>query len=218
MDIGRHVPGIFTVGLDDLAVRIEGNKKYQQYFKTMKYPGQFHFFKGIGHEYPHKMHDSMHAFLLKKMRVTCPKKFTAGYRLYDNAKQDKPFVLDQYWLRARKWASGGAKIEIEVVGNTIKIVADNKFEGELFLNDQIVDLDKEITILSEQRKIFSGKVKRSIPFLLEHFRTHRDHERLFLVFSPGLAKLTFRSSPSSTIFWPDINGDSCIPKLMVAVS
>lgn len=55
-----------------------------------------------------------------------------------------------------------ARIDAKRDGNTIDLTLDNIESMRLYLNDQMVDVDKQITITINKKKTIQGKAKRSI--------------------------------------------------------
>ena len=71
-----------------------------------------------------------------------------------------------YWLgRAPDAAKAGEKIEAEVSGQTIRISAGGAKGLELWLSDELVDLDKPLSVVVDSKTVFEGHVSRSAKVL-----------------------------------------------------
>ena len=76
--------------------------------------------------------------------------------------QDDAISSRFYWLAIdAKNAKAGQKIEARCQGQTISIDSKDYDELTLRLSDELLDLDKEITVTWNDKKVFSGKVPRS---------------------------------------------------------
>lgn len=63
--------------------------------------------------------------------------------------------------------------------NRIDITSENVYEVELFLNDDIVDLDRPFTIYVNGEKTWNGIKERDWRYLLERYQSSGDATRLF---------------------------------------
>ncbi|HUT36539.1 MAG TPA: tetratricopeptide repeat protein [Planctomycetota bacterium] len=68
----------------------------------------------------------------------------------------------------------GQVIAAVVPGNRINLVTRHIEELTVFLDDQMVDLDKPVRIVANGELVFNGTVQRSIEQLFESARFHRD--------------------------------------------
>lgn len=79
-----------------------------------------------------------------------------------------------YWLSVpTKESKKGQTIRAEVVGQTINLETDKIQDVGLRLSDELLDLDKEITVTRNGRQVFQGTVQRSALAIYESL-----HERL----------------------------------------
>lgn len=67
-----------------------------------------------------------------------------------------------YWLQVpQNEMKRGNKVEARIKGNTIQILHCDYSEITLFLDDDMLNLDKKVTVLYQGHKIFSGKLTRT---------------------------------------------------------
>jgi len=94
--------------------------------------------------------------------------------------QDDRLHNDFYWLGTEK-AKTGDKVIVEINKATNEIVLkENSFAKLLvYLNDDMLDLDKPIKIIADGRKIFSGKLKRSKKIIKESVDKRLDANMIF---------------------------------------
>lgn len=73
-----------------------------------------------------------------------------------------------------------ATIDASIVGRTrIEVTAEHVQRYSLFLNDQLIDISKPLTITTNGRLSFEGMVSPSVETLLRQARLRQDPERLF---------------------------------------
>jgi len=180
MAVLEYVPGFYVVGLDDKEDRVEGYRRAEAFFKKHGYPAEFRFEEGRGHEYVPELDREGFPFLLKHRRVAPPKKFHALFFDYSNySPRQRTYFAAQYWLTATKFDPRGTRVEVRVEDNTVRIEGKGLVAGELRLNDQVVDLDRDVVVVLNGKEVHRGRVERSVRFLLEDFERTRDPKRLF---------------------------------------
>lgn len=75
-----------------------------------------------------------------------------------------------------------ATIDASIVGRTrIEVTAEHIQRYSLFLNDQLIDVSKPLTVTTNGRLSFEGMVSPSVDTLLRQARLRQDPERLFPV-------------------------------------
>lgn len=75
-----------------------------------------------------------------------------------------------------------ATIDASIVGRTrIEVTAEHVQRYSLFLNDQLIDVSKPLTVTTNGRLSFEGMVSPSVDTLLRQARLRQDPERLFPV-------------------------------------
>jgi hypothetical protein len=75
-----------------------------------------------------------------------------------------------------------AKIEASIVGtNRIEVSTERVQRYSLFLNDQLIDFSKPLTVVTNGRLSFSGVVSPSVETLLRQARLRQDRQQLFPV-------------------------------------
>jgi pimeloyl-ACP methyl ester carboxylesterase len=73
-----------------------------------------------------------------------------------------------------------AKLDAAIVGvNRIEVTAERIQRFSLFLNDQLIDLSKPLTVLTNGQVTFNGPVTPSVEVLLRQARLRRDVRQLF---------------------------------------
>lgn len=73
-----------------------------------------------------------------------------------------------------------ATIDASIVGRTrIEVTAEHVQRYSLFLNDQLIDVSKPLTVTTNGRLSFEGMVSPSVDTLLRQARLRQDPERLF---------------------------------------
>jgi hypothetical protein len=180
MDILKHVPGFFVVGLTDTEERVGGFRTAEAYYKKHDLPGEFRFIPGQGHTYIRDQASQAFEFLLKKKRVKPPKDFCGLFAFYsDEPKSEEPLLLRQYWLEATKYSQGGTPCHVTVAGNVIDVAAEKLESGAVLLNDDVVNLDQPVTIKLNGKTVHEGPVERSVDFLLDWYAKERDRGQLF---------------------------------------
>ncbi|MAG58431.1 MAG: hypothetical protein CMJ83_19255 [Planctomycetes bacterium] len=179
MNVLRHVPGFFAVGLDDQKDRVDGYREAEAYYKEEGLPGEFRFTKRVGHSYQQNLDKPALKYLAKKSRNAYPRSFDAIFYSYQNRDKETLLRSRQYWLEAKRPAPNGTVCRVTVEGNTIKIDAKELRTGAVLLNDHIVDLDQPVTVLLNGRKVHDGPVERSLEFLFGWFSENRDRRELF---------------------------------------
>lgn len=85
-----------------------------------------------------------------------------------------------YWLGVSKdEAKPGMIVRINREGNVITILENDYNELILYLNDDMFDLDKPISVLHGDKVIFEGKVNRSIDEITETLEERKDKRYIF---------------------------------------
>jgi hypothetical protein len=80
-----------------------------------------------------------------------------------------------YWLKIPDTAAKqGQKIVAEVEGQTVRLTGDVPDQTQLRLSDQLLDLDREITVAVNGREVFKNKVSRTVEALRESLKERAD--------------------------------------------
>lgn len=75
-----------------------------------------------------------------------------------------------------------ARLDASIAGsNRIEVTAEHVQRYSLFLNEQLIDVSKPLTVLTNGRLSFEGTVTPSVETLLRQTRLRQDPERLFSV-------------------------------------
>ena len=86
-------------------------------------------------------------------------------------------MLDNYFLAAAR--AGMGILNGKIQGNVVKVKTRHLIGYTVLLNDRMLDLDEPVAVYTNGKKTYYGKVARSVPFMLEWARRHRDPEMLF---------------------------------------
>ena len=85
-----------------------------------------------------------------------------------------------YWLSApADEAAQGKRVEARIEGNTIHIDHCDYSRLTIYLNDNMVDLDKKVTILYKGKKIKSKKLQRTIANMYRSLNERNDRSYAF---------------------------------------
>ncbi len=179
MDVLRHVPGFFAVGLGDTEDRLKRFREAEAYYKEKGLPGVFHFVAGKDHTYLSELDPKGFEYMLKNKRVRYPKEFNAMFFLYDNLKDDLPYLTTCYWLEAKTYNLNGTPCRVTAQGNTIEVQGAGLQAGAVLVNDEIVDLDQPVVVKLNGREVANAKVERNVAFLLDVFDRNRDRGQVF---------------------------------------
>ncbi len=80
-----------------------------------------------------------------------------------------------YWLEIPAGtAKAGQKIVATVEGNLISLEGDSADKITVYLSDELVDLDKPVTVHVNGNEVFSGKVSRSAAVIVDELRKRPD--------------------------------------------
>jgi hypothetical protein len=75
-----------------------------------------------------------------------------------------------------------ARLDASIVGtNRIEVRTEHVQRYSLFLNEQLIDVSKPLTVVTNGRLSFEGTVTPSVETLLRQARRRQDPERLFSV-------------------------------------
>ena len=95
-------------------------------------------------------------------------------------RQEEVLRKDFYWLSAPVEELGtGKSVEAHIEGNTIDIVRCDYSKLRIYLNDNLVNLDKKVTIKYKGKKIAKKKLKRTIANIYNSLWSHGDRSYAF---------------------------------------
>lgn len=87
-----------------------------------------------------------------------------------------------YWLSAPvAQAHAGATAHVAVQGNTITILQNDYKTLTLYLNDELVNLDKKITVIQNGKKIYHQRFTRSADTIAETANLYKDPKQVYSV-------------------------------------
>jgi hypothetical protein len=132
-------------------------------------PGYEHFvriYEGLGHWMQKKDAEAL-PWMAQHTRNAWPKKVVW---FQDDVVHDR-----FYWLgRAPGKARAGEKIVAEVASQTIRIAAGGVKDVQLWLSDELVDLDQPVIVEVDGVKIFEGKVEQQMKATSESLEARYD--------------------------------------------
>lgn len=73
----------------------------------------------------------------------------------------------------------GKEVTASISGNTVTLEKCDYTSISIYLNDQMVDLDKEVTVVYNGKNIFNGKVKRSVDVMKQSMAERNDPSYVF---------------------------------------
>ncbi|MGQ0553197.1 MAG: alpha/beta hydrolase [Planctomycetota bacterium] len=84
-----------------------------------------------------------------------------------------------YWLAVDEPAAG-ARVEAEIVGQTVRILAARGVTSlRIRLDDELLDLDREVVVVQQQRELFRGRVPRSLEVLARTLAERNDPRGIY---------------------------------------
>ncbi|MEM6473071.1 MAG: polyhydroxyalkanoate depolymerase, partial [Planctomycetota bacterium] len=102
--------------------------------------------------------------------------------------QDDVLHNDFYWLGVDpKEAKQGALVTATVEGQQINLKSETVKSITVYLNDEMVDLEKTVTIQVDGQSLFSGKVRRTVNHLASQLEARSDPNLCF----PSAIKVAF---------------------------
>ncbi len=110
-------------------------------------------------------------------------------------KQDNNVLYNSfYWLSVPpdKKVAGG-EIRVARDGNTIEILRNYCPEITFLLNDDMFDLNREISVTCNGKTVFKGKAKRNMPSLFQSMRQKDDPRYMYC------GQITLSNTPKTTI-------------------
>jgi predicted esterase len=171
------LPVSITVGEKDTAYgRLRTSRQFGRIIQDMakKEPDGFELryreIKGGGHVMLEPVYKEIGEWLRTKKRTPLPK-IVQFFSLY-------PDMRMQAWL-GRAGATGkGQAVRAEIDGNTITLTGDIK-GLVIYLNDEMVNLKKKVTVKFGDKEIFEGRVRPSLLALVESIAEKQDPSRVF---------------------------------------
>lgn len=123
-----------------------------QQHDPMGYVHQTHIIKGVGH-WMNRVDSAAVPWMQQFRRNPYPKQI-----VWRQAEVVKPYF---YWLGAPQHElAPGKMVRVSIHGNQVDITACDYSSLTIYLNDDLVDLDKAVTIKYGKRLLFRGRVRR----------------------------------------------------------
>ena len=87
-----------------------------------------------------------------------------------------------YWLGVPvSQAAKGKKIEARIDGNTVELLSSDYSAATIYLNDQMMDLDKPVRVIFGDKVLFEGPVTRKPAVMRQTLRERGDLSYVFPV-------------------------------------
>lgn len=167
-----NLPIYITHGAKDQLAPVELARKIKEKLSELKYDYLYSEHPDKGHVPIPEENKKVIDFFEKKRRNIYPKRvlWTADGSAFSRA----------YWLNIdRMTPPATVDAEVSREKNSIEVKTTNIQKLTLYLSDKLLDLSKEVKIIVNGAVLFSGKVDRSVFFLLSHLRQTRDSGRIF---------------------------------------
>lgn len=98
-------------------------------------------------------------------------------------RQEEVVRKNFYWLSAPEEELGhGKKVVVSIEGNIIDIRQCDYSRIRIYLNDNMVNLDKKVTVMYKGKKIAKKKLKRTIANMYRSLNEHNDRSYAFPCF------------------------------------
>ena len=127
--------------------------------------------KGWGHAWPAQVEGELIEWMGAKKRIRDPKNVFLALGWW--VEPDRRF----YWISAVKGSKKG-EIEASISGNTVTLKSTQVEMIALHLNEDLLDLDKEVVVTANGKEVFRGKAARSARLALDGFLERWDDEDL----------------------------------------
>jgi predicted esterase len=175
LSLVEQLPMVGVVGVEDSKNRNDrfkaAKKRYGQKSKGISY---FKFVEKAGHDYIAKHDRKGYNFLEKYSRKNYPRSFNAYFFVEPETSHQM-----HYWIKGLRFEKKGSFCQVTVKNNKIIIQSKDLRKADIYLNDEIVNMDKSIIVILNGKTIFYNKVVRSADFLVNWFDEHQDINRLF---------------------------------------
>lgn len=85
-----------------------------------------------------------------------------------------------YWLSVNALrARQGMRVDARVEGNTIRILRSDYRKLRIYLNDELVDLDKKVRVVYGDEVLFSGRLRRTLGMMANTLEERGDVNWIF---------------------------------------
>lgn len=174
----RNVPFMIWMGENDgaydrnkLAVEKGMVMDSLQQAEPLEYIHETHIVKGKGH-WMDRADTAAITWMTRYKRNTLPKKIVW--------RQEEVVRPSMYWLEVeRESARHGMSVIAELDGNEVKIEKCDYPRLRVYLNDEMVDMDKPVKVTYQGKTLFEGKVKRTAACLARTLKERGDKELMF---------------------------------------
>ena len=127
--------------------------------------------EGAGH-WMNRVDTTAVTWMAAYTRNTAPKKIVW--------RQEEVLKRFFYWIEApQDQLARGKQVRLEVDGNRIVIERCDYSSLTLWLNDRVVDLDREVVVESAGKTLFKGKLQRSSAMMMESLYERNDPGYIF---------------------------------------
>ncbi|MBT8036740.1 MAG: dienelactone hydrolase family protein [Verrucomicrobiae bacterium] len=169
----RNLPFMIFMGGNDRAYRRnEVAAEWGKQLAKLKqadahgYEHKVTLYKGLGHWMNGKDAEAL-PWMAQRIRNPWPKKVV----WYQSKRTHDRF----YWLAVpEKSATGGQQVTAEVTGQSIAVVVKGRNDIILRLSDQLLDLDRPVTVTVNGKEVFKGGVERNAQAIWNSLRQRLD--------------------------------------------
>ncbi|MGL5682161.1 MAG: hypothetical protein ACRDDZ_03790 [Marinifilaceae bacterium] len=174
----RNLPFTLWMGSEDAAYNrnqhaIQRGKELDSLHKAdpQGYIHETHILQGKGH-WMDQVDTAAISWMASRTRNPYPNKVVW--------RQEQTLRSSFYWLTVPiNQCKEGALIRAHIHGNTITIVSNDYTNVTLYLNDQLVNLNKPIKIISNGKTVFKGKIARTAEAITNSFGQRKDPGMIF---------------------------------------
>jgi poly(3-hydroxybutyrate) depolymerase len=132
-----------------------------------------------GHALPAKVIKDMSSWMLKYKRNWIPERVICVCPFLRTNEQAVIPYSRSFWIAIDGCAFKGKVDAVLEKDNVIRITASGANKIEVFLSDDMVNLDRPVRIFLNGRQVHDKVVPRSVEFLLRHIEKTRDRGRAF---------------------------------------
>ncbi len=178
----RYIPAMAVVGSDDASIQLDAMRKVVGDLKQASYDITLNEVAGTGDSNFADRNGEIGAWLSEKRRSLFPNPVTVALR--------NPMFGRGYWigvLRTETATEEGSDQRVQAslqasydrAENKIEITSENIYKIEVFVNDDIVDLDRPFTVFINGQKMFDGVKQRDWRFMIDRYLASGDPTRVF---------------------------------------
>jgi len=191
-----HVPAYIVHGAKDTIIPVEAGRDAYKRLKKLDYPVKYEELPEQKHHFPMSKTKSIINWFRSKQRVTYPETFTFT--------TDSTKYANAYWIEITKFsklvghvygksrdvygrlekpddlaATAIIKASVNADKNEIELITDGIKALRIYLDNNIIDMNKPLHVRINGKKVFSDKVNVSIRSILETASNRNRREALY---------------------------------------